>query len=171
MLPKIILAALAAVAGTQIVSAHWISEAKMSCPSGKEGTFKFDDPHHGYVEVTITFKNLIPGAQYNYFIDQHSVGAIKDCTKSGGLFDPKGVFSNPDTYSCKADKIKTCAVGDLTGRGGVLVGTNDPSRVTTLVWKDRGIVLRGTNSVNGKSVVLYDNNENLILCSDIVRVQ
>ncbi|KAJ1987919.1 hypothetical protein H4R33_002647 [Dimargaris cristalligena] len=170
MLKNLLVASLALLGTVHIASAHYISKATLTCPTGIKGSLLFDDPHKGYVAVTVEFTNLVADERYNYFIDDHAVPADGDCSKTGNLFDPTKKYKDPNNYSCTADKASKCAKGDLTGRGGVLVGKGI-GQTTTLTWHDTQLALRGTNGINGKSVVIYNGSRKLILCANIEKVQ
>ncbi|KAJ1969478.1 hypothetical protein H4R35_006128 [Dimargaris xerosporica] len=149
--------------------ARWISKAELDCPSGIHGSFDFVDSHLGYTAVSVSFQGLNEGEQYNYFINEHKVPNGGDCSKTGFMFDPTDIFANPTSYKCTNDGYQKCAIGDLTGRGGVLVGAAK-GQSSTLQWQDKRLRLRGSSEINGRSIVLFDQQERMILCGNIKKI-
>ncbi|KAJ1984472.1 hypothetical protein H4R34_000619 [Dimargaris verticillata] len=158
---------LACLAGLSM--GRYISQADLHCPSGIHGSFNFNDNHKGYAAVTVSFAGLTEGEQYNYFINENKVPENGDCSKTGMMYDPDDIYANPTAYKCTNDGSNKCAIGDLTGRGGVLVGAAKGQN-STLEWRDKRVRLRGSHDITGHSIVLFDQQERMILCGNIYKI-
>lgn len=78
---------------------------------------------------------------------------------TGGMFDPSGLSSELGyTMLCNKTSPNLCALGDLSGKHGHL-----NSSTNHLI--DPNLPLNGSNSIFGRSVVLYDNSSTPWACA------
>ncbi len=78
---------------------------------------------------------------------------------TGGMFDPTGKRSDGNyTTRCNEGMQDMCAVGDLSGKHGHL-------NSSTNILDDSNLPLSGSNSIFGRSVVLYLNGSTPLACA------
>ncbi|KAJ1904691.1 Superoxide dismutase [Tieghemiomyces parasiticus] len=163
-----IFAGLAALAlAAPAVEALQNSVAHLSCSTGLNGTFAFTMLADYHTIVSANFTGLPRREKYSYFVNQYPVPADGDCSKTGGLFDPYGAYTNPRTYRCKPGAPAKCAIGDLTGRSGeVLKGNRMHGNA---VVSDFDVISSdGPFYFRGRSVVLFNSHQRLVACGNIV---
>ncbi|KAJ1969479.1 Superoxide dismutase [Dimargaris xerosporica] len=141
-------------------------EAELHCPSGIDvkTTFRVLTSFHS--QATVRATGLEPGKQYNYFVNEFPVPEDGDCSKTGGMYDPFNRYANPSQYRCGSGTHLTCAIGDLTGRGNILVA-DENGEASSQPWFN--LLSPGRQfGLKGRSMVLFDEDQRMILCGNIV---
>ena len=136
--------------------------------AGVDVKFVFTTDPKG-INVTIsgtglTIANRILATGYDYHVHVKPV-TDGNCTSTGGHLDPANVgVAKP----CDPNNLTTCQTGDLAGKHGNFMGTED-GVVPFTTYIDTQLSFSGdaNNTLVGRSVVIH-NNGTRIACADII---
>ncbi|KAG0252540.1 hypothetical protein BG011_006924 [Mortierella polycephala] len=140
--------------------------------SGIKATFTFepiDDSGDG-AKVTINVVEgltkkfaVLPKIGFEYHIHVKPAGPNNDCMATGGHLDP----TNVGNAVCDPKTPEKCQEGDLSGKHGNLMPTEDGS-IPEFSYVDKFIHFTGeASTITGRSVVIH-NNGTKIACADIL---
>jgi hypothetical protein len=74
--------------------------------------------------IGINVHGVVPGDGWTLNIRNNFISTVDNTCVEAPLFDPSGRMANNATYRCNRTDVTTCAVGDLTGKFGMIVGTS-----------------------------------------------
>ncbi|KAJ1969255.1 hypothetical protein H4R35_006191, partial [Dimargaris xerosporica] len=135
---------------------------------------------HGYIKFTTaneTLANATPmtidiyieqglSATETYTIEIDK-GVIPDarCRKVGAIFNPTNVNLRDEEYYCNRFNARSkCALGDLSGRYGLLYAQNHGFNTT---WYDHQLSLNGRYSITDRSVFIRNSTGGPVTCANI----
>ncbi|KAH9459722.1 hypothetical protein MJO28_004609 [Puccinia striiformis f. sp. tritici] len=118
-------------------------------------------------EVLVHYTAFLSGKEYTYSIHEKSV-TNNDCSTVGEIWNPKNWNVKDPSYKCNPQLPSRCAAGDLSGQHGTLRG-NGVGETSLPKYYDTSLPLTySPQGILGKSVVVRDSSNQVVLCGNIV---
>ena len=148
---------------------HTVTEARVAFnQGGVTGWIAFNQLDNGSIAIytSISSELSLGGWHVHDFPVDYTTDPSGRCGATGGHYDPSNRLGMSSNYSadCTISTPLGCEAGDLSGKFGDLVTSENASYVST----DDELQLQGRYGIIGRSIVIHNPDGSRLACGNIV---